>query len=454
MMDKEPAISDSQQGKPWRRLCLIPMILIIWVNAWAQLSFQAVIEVGEGYGWDGVLYGELAENFPDRFEELLATQAGERRQRVLPSLIVSVAIAPIVENRHEAVIVAFQILNTLCLTLGVLVWLGIAKEKALSIGGAWLGFIALFLNYQNMKFAYYDPVLTDSMTLLFALLVYWSWLRESHVGLIFSLFCGSFVSSSILLLSIPLLVFRKGALDTANKKWVYAVALTVSAGLFAVLIHEAYWTDYQVPEGWRPPMKELYPLSIMISVAYVFLGARYLLQGGLTPSWAELKTRFHWRMALTIGTIQGLVLLIIHQWAYDIDGPSFLDVIAVGPNSIPFRSLNLPFVFGLAHLFYWGPVYALVLCYWRSMCRVCHHEGVGPTVYLFAFVFLSLSYETRHLIAFLPILVSVLAKSLEEKALSWPFYLGFLVSSVAMSRCWLSIDSPNILPQLSSLWPG
>lgn len=452
-MDQDPTNSEASGEKRCFKRCLIPMLLIVLINAGVQLSFQDVIHVGEGFGWDGVLYGELAMN-PERFDELLATQAGERRQRVLPSMIVSALIGPFGEPDHESVILGFQVLNTLCIGFAVFVWVGIAKRKQFSVKGAWLGFIALFLNYQNMKFTYYDPILTDSMTLLFAMLVYWSWVRESRLGLALSLFLGSFCSSSILLLSIPLLIFKKQALDPGTKRWSVVGALIVSGGLLAILLDVAFRQNYQVPEGWRPPAKELYPLSILISVAYIFLGARFLLAGRVTLSWGELQNRIHWSGLLIVAALQALILFIIHQWPFDSGGPGFLETFAIGPNSIPFRSLNLPFVFGLAHLFYWGPAYLLLLYYWRAICKDCHNSGLGLTLYVFAFLLLSLSYETRHLIVFMPILVGGLVKSMEREEIGWPFYLCFLLGSLGLSRFWLIIESPNLRPQLSSLWPG
>lgn len=436
------------------RLALAPMLIIILANALLQGATQDVIGVGQGYGWDGVFYGELAENFPERFEELLATQSGERRQRVLPSILVSFVVDALPGPRHEAVIQGFRILNTLCLGLSVLVWLAIAERGKFSLKGAWLGFFALFINYQNLKFAYYYPVLTDSTTFLFALLLYWNWLRSSRLGIAVTLLLGSFTWSSFLLLFAPLLVMRKGSLSLMNRRESQALAAFVSFCLLGLLIYLGYIADYSVPENWRPPLKSLYPLSISISVAYVFLLTRSLFLGTGLFFWKELKNRWDWDKLLIVGVVHGFALWIIAAWPYDEKGAGFLETFAYGPNSIPFRSLNLPFVFGLAHFFYWGPCYFLVLYTWRDLGAEGQKQGAGMVLFLWAFALLSLSYETRHLLAFLPVLIGGLVTVWEQRGLSWSFVMLFGASSALISRFWLPIDSPNILPQLSSLWPG
>ena len=170
------------------------------------------IPINNGLGWDGLIYGTIAKEWPFDLVDFPLDQYALRR--ILPSFVVhySLRIAGVSLNDTH-VIYGFGLLNVCCLTCVAWLWVRIAQVIEIGRRGRWLGFCGFILNFAVLKHTSYYPVLTDIPAYAIGCAMLLSYLQRSAVGLCLLTAAGAFVWAPLLPQGLILLLFPRGQAD-------------------------------------------------------------------------------------------------------------------------------------------------------------------------------------------------------------------------------------------------
>jgi len=101
----------------------------------------------------------------------------------------------------------------------------------------------------------------------------------------------------------------------------------------------------------------------------------------------------------------------------------------------------MPLVFLVGNAVYYGPFVALVVLFWRPICRIANERGLGLFAFLGFGLFMSVTSESRHLTHLLPFIVALLAVELDRRGIGWREAAIVCVAQVACSKVWYPIES-------------
>ena len=406
------------------------------------------IPIGNGFGWDGVIYAELARNF---YEETCVNQIDAYRvQRLLPSLIVHFGLQGLnLERTNTNIIHGFGALNVACLTLLAWCWCRIAKVMEFSTASKWLGFGGLFINFCVLKNTSYYPVLTDIPALAIGGAMVCCYLESRRTPLLILSALGAFtwptlIGQGVLLALFPRDPGRDRLVESAPWRLNSIVAglgsyyLVVALAKIIQMIPATVWTGIT-------PIRSVILLSAAIAGFFVFQVSFRLLDRDWKLDVRRCFQLSFWTNAVIVLSMVFVVKGIQSKWATN---PTLL----VPQNYallIGIWAIAKPGVFYLAHIVYYGPLMIVAMYLWKPMSLHIREYGLGITLMFLAGAFLTLDSESRHLIAFLPAVVTFVIKSAES--LNWNArQTGFLaVISVLYSKCWLTMNvgplSGNVL---------
>jgi hypothetical protein len=405
----------------------------------ANLLWAEIIRVGGGFGWDGQLYGTLAQTFPEALQG--RTINAYYLQRLLPSAIVhyglrisgcSASIPDVVRG--------FEILNLCCLGLIALAWGNLADRLGLGWRGKWFGFIAFFCNFHFLKHGAYCPVSTDTPAFTVALLMLAAYLKDRLWELTALTLLGSFVWPLLIYLGAGLMIFPRGAIVSRDERrpWSYLFAAALSAAAAGSAAY-LYFIGHFRPDG-SPVVAPLILISLLLLGIYLFLATRPLLAGCFfTDLKLQLTLRRLSRVALA-GCIVLAVSWVVVHCASGVESPTT----GYGYNlkETLIRGIVRPLNFLLAHVLFYGPIVILAVFFWRRCCAHVLQAGRGLALALLAGVILSVNSESRReCLIFIPLLVPYVVKAVDECAPGRWFYVMFGLISLLYSKVWLSVNA-------------
>ena len=421
--------------------CIIVAVIgaISIINA---LVFHEMIPVNQ-YGWDGELYGNLAQNFQRVFSGGGITDYSI--QKILPSAIIHYTLVylqlPLTPHMVKG---AFEIYNLLLIVTAVLLWGVIIKEMMIGHFGKWAGFFGLFMNFAMMKWSFYYPVLTDTSAFFLGILFFYFYIKRNTAGMFVCMLLASVTWASFIFMFMPLFMFpvRKDGEKPAPAYFKYIVVITGVIAYAAIASYTAIvkHIDYL----GVPSMRAVLPISILLACAYLFFSFRELLNDG------RLFRLRSWLDALSIrNLLLGIMLFIIVK-------AGFAATLAALPGShisqsadstrLVLQSLfiagnRMPLLFMVSAIVFFGPVLLMTIIFWKQFFQQVRSYGLGMILFIsFGAIFLFNS-ESRHSAHFYPVLIFFTAKVLGEKRVAnWMIVLlGCL--SFFYSKVWLFINS-------------
>lgn len=423
---------------------LAPFFLFIW--GLISIYFFEHIPVNNGFGWDGRLYGNLAQNF----EEILQSKSLEAYsvQRIFPSMVIYyftdfLSIPHTVEN----VVSGFLIYTLVLITACGLLWVLIAKELKLSNYEMWLGYILLFLNYPVLKWFFYNPVSTDSTAFFLGMLMLYAGLKRYSIVLVLSLVITFFTWPAGIVTSILLILFPFRKLDVSFAKPNSTVLNNILPYIFIVLftiilICVIYFTKLESGKGM------VWYLNLLISSVLVIVFGYFVFIPFIRAIdysnllFESIKPHFIIKI-LVIGT-----LLIMLGWLkgniYNDEVPANFDFTGLIVNIFTY-SIELPFKFLVAHTVFWGPAFLLLILFFHEVFVRVFNSGFGIIFISLYFIFLGLDSESRILMNTYPFLIPFLLLSLRESLIKNKSYLllFLILCSVLFSKLWVRINMAN-----------
>ncbi|MEO8183787.1 MAG: hypothetical protein ABI895_33600 [Deltaproteobacteria bacterium] len=418
--------------------------------------FREQIKVGGGLGWDGILYGKWARDFPAVLRDGVDAYYA---QRVLPSGVAYAGLRLLdLKATNPAIIKAFEIANVVLVSLSAWSYDVTARRLAISARSRWVGAIGLFGSFAILKFSVFDPVLTDVWAFAFGMFQLQFCLTGRPLCLALVTALGAFAWPTLLPVGCCLLFFPVFH-PTPGSSAVTAQPPAPRAGLDAPIsgraparLNEAVawllvavwiWLCWPMARdghslgnstGWIE--LNVVAVSVAVSAAYLFVGTRALLDD---RRWFDLRwqLRAAWspRAALAIVLFVGITLLRMRITSraslYGLDSNIEMTV---------FSAIKEPAIFALAHVLYWGPLLVLMLLGWRRVVATIQRSGPGVTLVALMALLLSLNGESRKLGNFAPLFYVFALPLLDELRMSARKAWLLVLLSLSFSRVWITFD--------------
>jgi hypothetical protein len=400
------------------------------------------IPVSDGFGWDGILYAQVAAN-PG--QALLHHGVNSYHwAKVLPSLLVHWGLlASGTPITPPSVVTGFMLLNTAMLLLGTWFYSRLATFLQLSPAGRWLGFCFLFLNLNAIKVPFYYAVLGDTSALVTGLVLTYFYLTRQTAALAVTTLLASFTWGTALVMGATLLLFpasvgprwdQPGLQPTGSpvpRLLAALIALGAAARLYYLYAHEGVRAI-----GYGPlplTVESVYPLSLLCTTLYIYaLFAWFfplLSSQNVVAAWRSLSWQ---RAALTLA-----VALPVKSLSALLAKGVYPFTVALHFQMVTLQSATRPAVWLVAHFLALGPVVAFVPLVWSRTLELLGRWGPGAVLFTVLTLMTLIAPESRHSVFGYPFLVVAMVVVLDRSRLVRPglaWSMGLL--SLGMSRFW------------------
>ena len=362
-----------------------------------------------------------------------------------------------IPTNNLAINYSLEILSIAALISAMVFWVLTMRHFEVVRWKVWLSAILIFFTFPFVKDL---PFVQESPdTLAFALgaafVYFYASKRLISAFIVFSL--AHFVQPQFSLIIMPMLVFwRDGTCHARVEVPQFIVAV---AGRFQrnLLTFPNSWTGqfflifgfycvvfslsaYVIPL-YLPPyhttdnaLSYLFPFSILCAAALL---ATALMQLNILPVVRECLVRLLdkdviWRLVWVLIiklAVAALVLIVAHGPAR---APTGLFGLTWQIYTFHFHAIEHPLKSWVAHIAYFGPIVFLVIIYWHRLLEVIrqYQLGVGTVVSIALVLALSTDSESRHLIAFLPVIAFMIVLSIGQ--------LGWATITVLLALCLIS----------------
>jgi hypothetical protein len=425
------------------------MLAIVAIGCVVTIAFAERIGVNLGLGWDGRAYAHWAQDLAGIVSrrELDGFQA----QRVLPSAIVHYVLRAVGASASPGnVIFGFQVLDALSLLAAAACLCRIATILGWSRNAAWAAFASMFGGFAITRHALYVPVLTDPMAFALGALSVLGYIERRSWLVVASALAAVFVWPASLTVNALALVFpraeAKGSpqpaawIEPIRRKHVAALAATLASAAMStwfvqVLLgyHDVDGMEGILARGHR----SLWLATIFVTVAITatagwFLGAAWT--GRALASYVRtLRAR---SVVLAIVALAGL-LAIRGMWVAHASTARGFSIEALEYYYVG-NALRAPLWSLVHHAVYFGPFVLLVIQRWRAIADQAARWGLAPSTIWAIVLFVGVTPETRHLIAFLPWMV-VFAIDATRDAWNRLSLAVYIVLVVIWSKVWFVI---------------
>ncbi|WP_017307128.1 hypothetical protein [Spirulina subsalsa] len=415
--------------------------LVFLTGAIAFLTFLSPdkINVGDGFGWDGSRYAELAQNFYQRFAQGIDSYY---ISRIFPSFLIFHSLQLFgLEHSNSNIIHGFGILNVLLITLSIYFWCLIAQQLKISSQGKWIGFIAFILNCFILKITPYYPVLTDVAAYCISMAMFYAYLSRRTFWLMGLIVLGTFSWSNLYYFGAILLLFPASEPPhpnppTATKPALLtAGALTVAGVVYMVILAHS---GREIRAEWQiaPLLHSTVYLSITLSASYLFLGLFYLFK---SSAFFNLKS---WVSPFNSITLAGKVsfLIFLNTLAQSlVTEPGNTLSFGLLLEFVVWTSMIQPATFFVSHVMYFGLIVWFLVFYWSKISNLINQQGLGLSLCVFIGIILSLASESRYLVNITPLVFPLVIKVLDQQQWTMKQLVGFSLASLLFSKVWLTI---------------
>lgn len=436
-------------------------LMMLIILAAGTVSFfwgeKIPFDIVKQHKWDGSRYVALAKDFHGQV--IRKGMAPHRLQRTLPSAIVHVVLRVLNLPRQDRVILkVFELYNLALLVLSALIWARLSQ--GFPRARRWLGFFALFVNYAVLKFGFYYPALTDISALFLGMLMLLFFLRGRRWGILLTAILGAFTWPTTLVFGLLLYLFPRQHTPLIETKRTAAacVATGTSLVILSGIIFVHYLRDIPPANEAAPVLKPLLPISSFFVVGYVFYCLATILNTHQLWSVRALRRLITARHVLAAAAIFIALSLAVNYMADHQEMQQRLEeyrkvgapagVLRYLPPMLMIyvgRTVQLattkPLVFLVAHAVFYGPIIFLVVFCWRAFSRAVRKDGIGVTIFVSGYIFLSINSESRVLIFFYPFLVYYAIVATQGRKWGLFAYLFFALTSLLFSKVWLKINA-------------
>lgn len=261
--------------------------------------FRDVIPVNNGFGYDGLIYGKhaQADDFFAFFD--YPGLSSQRTNRVLPGFIVYGALTfTDLEKTTARVVLGFQILNLVSLLVTAFFLWRLCCLWRMRRMGFWFAAVAIFVNFMNLNMPYYDPVLTDTASIMLSMIVIYAAFRRSLLLALTAIVLAQFTWPPLSFLAVVLFFCKpqtnplRATTAVRLRKIVNICLITVwTMGLVAGAYSVISGPDLLAVSDTTPIQKALWPVTIGTLVAFSVCAIVPLSSYWMSLSWINVMRR-------------------------------------------------------------------------------------------------------------------------------------------------------------------
>jgi hypothetical protein len=405
----------------------------------ATIGFFTSEKVGinNGLGWDGAIYAGWVRDFSASIDDGIDAY---RIQRIFPAAVAHCALRPFIGDiKDKHIIRVYGVINIIGTMLVALFWCKIAGELKIGHAGKWLGFAGLILNFAMTKNAYFNPVLTDVTAMAIATAMCYCYLRGWQFRLLFTMVLGAFTWPTLIYIGAVLVLFpRRPQTDLPVRPAPRRMNLLAAS---LVTFYIGLWTVYVLADikgpvfGFLEPIRSVLPLSVLLSVLYLFCALVPLLDCDRLYQPRRYWTRGN--LAAVLALVAVIIAVKAAQAGMSVRGGymaliTYLLLIGI-------ESTAKPGVFFVMNVAYFGPLVIVALFVWKPVCRLIHEHGLGLTMAVAIGVIHSIDSESRHFNYLIPLVFPFIVKAIEPLGWSRAQYVLIMVLAAISTKAWLSI---------------
>ncbi len=393
-----------------------------------------------GLGWDGYKYAIIAKDF-------LKSQAIDNYtiMRIFPSALVHIVFKMFqVAFTINSIIIGFEIINVISLVITAIFLKKIFQHFDITLKNQILGFLLLFGNYANAKFAFYYPVMTDSAALCLSTMLLYFYLKNRTINLLLISLIAGFTWPIIFYQGVLMFVFplvHQFFQPFTKVKTILFHAFSAHLALLAIFYF--VYINYQFK-----PMLLTLPLDFDIIVYSIF---SVVLMYYFFPSMLMNKLFFSKVYLKKVIDVKRVLLAVIILIGFNLlirylnyKGSQGL----LSSNLLSDRllySLVKPFITIVAHTNYFGGIVLLVIIFWKRFSITVSEYGLGIVLaFMLNFYFFAEFPESRTIINLLPWLVVFVLKAIDQLNFNKFFYTVILVFNLLSSKMWLMINYADV----------
>ena len=421
--------------------------ILFFVYGLFSIFYGEKIPVGNGFGFDGVVYGNAAKNFYHTIVDKRISSF--YLQRIFPSgVIYSFFKILSIDRNNDNIIRAFGIYNFILILLSICLWFKIGKELQLSDRLVLMGLVSFLFSYGIIKLNFYYPVLTDTTALFLGFLTVWGYISKKNFLILLCVLVGAFTWPTVMY-TVPFLqVFRTEQTTSAshNFKLRYLFITSLILILSGVALYKHYFSSLERLFGIEV-YEWLLPLGIMGFLAYVFFAFNYVTNFDIKDFICNIHKRLNYRWLFVYTGILLSVTLLSKLYPRPIDTVTFnlyIGWISLSAIAKPLSPL-------ISHVVYYGPIVLLAVFFWKKISLNVQKYGIGLICFFAFYLFLSIDSESRHLMFFFPFFITFTLLSLKEYAVSNLFLAIYSSIALGFSKSWFMINTDEFVQNIGKL---
>ena len=403
------------------------------------ISYFIYGETVPGFGWDGVVYKSITQNF---YEKVFVTGLDQYYiQRIFVpaflNLIFYLIRVPLIDVN---ILWGFKIFNLVCLIIGIYFYSLIAEELRFKNKVMWLGFAALFMNFAVLKHNFYYPVLLDTTIFALSIIQFYSYLKNNLIALIITTIVGAFTWPSFLYPSILLILFpihNEVVKYDKNKIKLLIILLIMTFFSLCLCILYPKYAFIVTGQGENPINSSFIVVSIISLLAYIYLALNPLLKDNrlfkVKSYFKEIRLKTIIIAAIIFCSV--IILVSLQHPNKSVNIKSF-----VGTSLL--ISISQPLIFLLSHIIYFGPVMLLTIYYWKSISSSIHSYGLGIALFVLFYILIGINSESRRIINAVPVFIILTMIVINRFDIKSIHVVLFFIISLIFSKFWFIFNIP------------
>jgi len=426
----------------------MPLIILIWGIYY--FIYGAVINVYNGFGYDGILYADLVKNF--NFLVFFQKVDSYLIQRIFPSFIVHIflTIFKISKDNNFYIVTTFHLYNLILIMLCSFLWYRISKFYKLNLKATWLGFIIGFVNFGIAKMPFYYPVQTDITAFFLGFCLLYFHVKNNLIGKIIITILGAFTWPSFIYFGILLIIFPlnsgKGIEVKSEKSGFKYLALLLPLPFFILSIYDI--SDFfriaklqdKVSTMVIPAflyISSLFNYLVMVYFFYVFLPNKLIFSKYFQ---FLKKIFFNIKKKYVLSCILIFVTIYITQKSLSSE-PNTGNVLIKVIYSISFYSCAKPFAYFLTSITYFGPAFIILIFYLKNYKIHLKNLGIGVYISFVLFFVLLFSTESRKIINFFPFIILLTVLVIKDFNIQKNLFIFITIFSFILSQVYISLSN-------------
>lgn len=417
------------------------IVLLLLVALPVLLTWNRdLIQVNNGFGWDGKMYGMYTQHLPEAFKQE-AVNSYRMQRMLVPAMLYFKMDRLGISRTEENVINMYRASNALFILIACISFLFLAYKANWQWTTTSLGFGALFLSVPVLKMSMFYPLMPDIPAMAFGMMAVTCWYAGWRIGLLLCILVGSFSAPTMFFYGL-LLLFPREPLKLIEKIswWQWAILPLFFLGIWIYVWLNVPGVFNKPPAGSQFVNMDMLPVALLIILIYMSWLSPIIPR--ISLRWAYWKNT-PWIWASLFVLVMVLVRAII-QWGAGPETPP--QTISTFGQLLLAQSVTFPGSFLVAHFQYLPGLVLLGALSIPFVRKAIHQEGLGPVLLTIAVGLLLIGSETRQLMQLIPWIVFVFCHSMDRewRISAWGVGL-WLTALVIAGRWWQNLGNVGSL---------